>query len=168
MSTPLAAYRTTGHTAHFGLNALFSRFFKPSWVGMVCCVLSFAVASVALAYSASLFQAPSSTVKLRTTDQAQRYQLDSGAVLSLQPETRVNVVTYDAAQEVHVLGGQVQVDLQAVAADVKTRVYAGKKVIESQDGVINVSHAAHSAPLIHVSSGSVRVANEQVWWQNAK
>lgn len=167
MSTPLAVCRATNHTVHFGLNALFSRFFKPSWLGVVCCVLSFAVASVALAYSASLFQAPSSTVKLRTTDQAQRYQLDSGAVLSLQPETRVNVVNYDAAQEVHVLGGQVQVDLQA-ATDVKTRVYAGKKVIESQDGVINVSYSAHSAPLIHVSSGSVRVANEQVWWQSTK
>jgi len=166
MSTPLAAYRATDHTALFGLNALFSRFFKPSWVGMLCCILSFVAASVALAYSASLFQAPSSTVKLRTTDQVQRYQLDSGAILSLQPQTRVNVVNYDTVQELHVLGGEVQVNLQTVAADIKTRVYAGKKVIESQDGVISVTHQVHTTPSIHISSGTVRVANEQVWWQS--
>ncbi|MCQ9615781.1 FecR domain-containing protein [Paenalcaligenes niemegkensis] len=165
MSTHTATYTSTGQTGHLGLNAVFGRFFKPSLLGMLCCVVSFAVASVALAYFASLFQASTSTLKLRSQEQLLTHQVGSASWVQLQPHTHINIVSYDNRKEIHVVNGEAQVSLREDVQLAPVRVYAGNKAVESHSADLSASYNTNKQASIHVENGTVKDLTAQSWWR---
>lgn len=133
----------------FGTDALFAKLYKPNLLGLLLCVATFAVASIALATVVSLWQEGSTTQRMQSSQTVEQYSLGQQSILTLAPGTKLNVVSYANRIELYLLNGAIEARLNE---DLPVHIHAGKEMAQAKQGQIAVRYSTGQQPSFNVAA----------------